>query len=80
MIGHVSTIQNLGNFGIHVTPLPLSHRALSYKSSMVNSSILVYHFLQHALLFCSTWMPSFVHLKKRGVRHLGLVFRLKDGE
>ena len=28
----------------------------------IMSSILVYHFLQHALFFCSTWMTSFVHI------------------
>ena len=33
----------------------------------VKSIILVYHFLQHAKLFCSNWMRSCVHLKKRGL-------------
>ena len=37
----------------------------SGKGVRVNSSILVYHFKQHALLFCSTWMTSCMHLEKR---------------
>ena len=32
---------------------------------MYASSILVYHFLQHAELFGSTWMTSRMHIKKR---------------
>ena len=30
------------------------------------SSILVYHFLQHAWHFCSTWMTSLMHIEKSG--------------
>ena len=35
------------------------------------SSILVCQNLQHAQLFCSTWMTSYVHIRKRGGQSTG---------
>ena len=33
---------------------------------MAKSSLLVYNFLQHAYIFCSTWMTSCMQYRKRG--------------
>ena len=38
---------------------------MSRKIILTQSSIHVYQNLQHAELFCSTWMMSCVHLEKR---------------